>query len=110
LLFSNFWKVIKGELGNPNKLPKISTVLHEFTNLMQQHLISKTNDHLIGSRSIQSLYHHPFLGLDITQELKMEMTDSPDDHIVGANGIPRRKYELTWMTSSASLEAVLKTK
>jgi hypothetical protein len=40
----------------------------------------------------------------------MEMTGSPDDNIVGANGIPRRTNELTLMTSSASLDAVLKTK
>jgi hypothetical protein len=40
----------------------------------------------------------------------MEMTGSPEDFIVGANGILRRRYELTLMTSSASLEAVLKTK
>jgi hypothetical protein len=66
-------------------------VLHEFTHLMQQHLISKANYHLIGSRCIQSLYHHPFLELDLPQELTMEMTDSPDDYIVGANGIPKRK-------------------
>ncbi len=65
-------------------------VLHEFTNLMQQHLISKADDHLIGPRHIQSLYHHPFLGLDFPQELTMKMTGSPDNHIVGANGIPRR--------------------
>jgi hypothetical protein len=91
MLFSNFREVIKGSLGNPNQLPKISMVLHEFTHLMQQHLISKANDHLIGSRCIQSLYHHPFLGLDLPQELRIEMTDSPDDYIVRANGIPRRK-------------------
>jgi hypothetical protein len=44
MLSSNFWEVIKGSLENPYQLPKISTVLHEFTNLMQQHLISKAND------------------------------------------------------------------
>jgi hypothetical protein len=65
-------------------------VLHEFTNLMQQHLIFKANDHWIKSRRIQSLYHHPFLGLDLPQELSMEMTGSPDDYIVGASGILRR--------------------
>jgi hypothetical protein len=41
MLFSNFWEATKGLLGNPYKLPKISMVLHEFTSLMQQHLISK---------------------------------------------------------------------
>jgi hypothetical protein len=65
-------------------------VLHEFTNLVQQHSIPNANDHLIGPRCIQSLYHHPFLGLDLPQELTMEMTGLPDDYIVGANGIPRR--------------------
>jgi hypothetical protein len=50
------------------------------------------------------------LGLDLPKELTMEMTGSPDNYIVGANGIPRRGYELTLMTSSASFEAVLKTK
>jgi hypothetical protein len=45
MLSSNFWEVIKGWVGNPYQLPKISTVLHEFTNLIQQHLISKANDH-----------------------------------------------------------------
>jgi hypothetical protein len=65
-------------------------VLHEFINLMQQYLISKANDHYIGFRHIQSLYHHPFLGLDLPQELTMEMTDSPDNHIARANGIPQR--------------------
>ena len=69
-------------------------VLHEFTNLMQQHLISKANDHLIGSRRIQSLYHHPFLGLDLPQELTMETAGAPDDYIVRANGIPRRGMSL----------------
>jgi hypothetical protein len=66
-------------------------VLHEFTYLMQQHLISKAIYHQIGYRRIQSLYHHPFLGLDLPLELTMEMTGSPDDYIVGANGTPRRK-------------------
>ncbi len=42
MLFSNFWEVTKGWLGNPYQLPKISTVLYEFTSLMQQHLISET--------------------------------------------------------------------
>jgi hypothetical protein len=32
-----------------------------------------------------------FLGTVLPQELTMEMTGSPDDYIVGANGIPRRK-------------------
>jgi hypothetical protein len=41
MLFGNFREVTKGWIGNPYQLPKISTVLHEFTNLMQQHLISK---------------------------------------------------------------------
>jgi hypothetical protein len=40
MLSSNFWEATKVKLGNPYKLPKISTVLHEFTSLMQQHLIS----------------------------------------------------------------------
>jgi hypothetical protein len=31
------------------------------------------------------------LGLVLPQELTMEMTGSPDNHIVGANGIPRKK-------------------
>jgi hypothetical protein len=39
----------------------------------------------------------------------MEMPGSLDNHIVGANGIPKRE-ELTLMTSSAALEAVLRTK
>jgi hypothetical protein len=30
------------------------------------------------------------LGLDLPQELTMETAGSPDNHIVGANGIPRR--------------------
>jgi hypothetical protein len=50
------------------------------------------------------------LGIVLPQDLTMEMTGSPDDYIVGANGIPKRKSQLTLMTSSASLEAVLKTK
>jgi hypothetical protein len=41
MLFRNFWVATKGELGNPYQLPKISMVLHEFTSLMKQHLISK---------------------------------------------------------------------
>ncbi len=49
------------------------------------------------------------MGLDLPQELTMEMTGSPDNHIIGANGI-NKMYELTLMTSSASLEAVLRTK
>jgi hypothetical protein len=39
----------------------------------------------------------------------MEMTGSLDDYIVGANVIPSESHELTVVTS-ASLEAVLKTK
>ncbi len=96
MLFSNFWELIKSLVGNNYQLPKISTVLHEVTNLMQQHLISKANDHQIGSRRIQSLYHHPFLGLDLPQQLKMEMTGSSDDYIVRANGIRRRGMSSPW--------------
>jgi hypothetical protein len=40
MVFSNFWEVTKGSLGKPYQLPKISLVLHEFTSLLQQHLIS----------------------------------------------------------------------
>jgi hypothetical protein len=40
MLFSNFWEVTKSKLGNPYQLPKISMALHEFTSLLQQHLIS----------------------------------------------------------------------
>jgi hypothetical protein len=50
------------------------------------------------------------LGLDIPKELTMEMAGSPDNHIVGANGNPKKMYELTLMIFSASLEAVLRTK
>ena len=51
-----------------------------------------------------------FLGASIIpHELTMETAASPANHIVGANGIPKRE-ELTLMTSSAALEAVLRTK
>ncbi len=43
MLFINFWEVTKGYLENPYKLLKISMVLHEFTSLMQQHLISQAS-------------------------------------------------------------------
>jgi hypothetical protein len=43
----------------------------------------------IGSRHIQSLYHHCFLGADLLQELTVKMPGSPDITIVAANGIPR---------------------
>jgi hypothetical protein len=66
-------------------------ILHEFTNLMQQHSISK------AIRPLDWIQMHPksvsssFLEASIIpQELTMEMTDSPDNHIVEANGIPRR--------------------
>ena len=97
MLFSNFWEVVKGQLWNPYQLPKTSMVRHEFTNLMQQHLISEANDHLIGSRRIQSLYYHSSLGLDLPQELTIETSGSPDNHIVGANGIPRRCMSSPWL-------------
>jgi hypothetical protein len=35
MLFSDFREVTKGKLGNHYQLPEISTVLHEFTSLMQ---------------------------------------------------------------------------
>jgi hypothetical protein len=53
MLSTNFWEVIKGLLGNPYQLPKISTVLHEFTNFMQHHLISK------ASRQLDWIQMHP---------------------------------------------------
>ncbi len=91
MLFSNFWEVTKGWLGNPYQLPKISMVLHEFTSLIQQHLISK------AIRSLDWIQMHPksvpssFLGASILpQELTMETAGSPDNHIIGANEIPRR--------------------
>jgi hypothetical protein len=40
----------------------------------------------------------------------METTDSPDKQIVGANENPKRMYEFALGISSASLEAVLRTK
>jgi hypothetical protein len=43
MLFSDILEATKGELGNPYQLPKISTVLHEFTSLLQQHFISKAS-------------------------------------------------------------------
>jgi hypothetical protein len=39
--------------------------------------------------TIQNLYHHPFLGSDLPQELTMETAGSPDITIVKANGFPR---------------------
>jgi hypothetical protein len=94
MLFSDFWdKVSKDYLGNPYQLPKISTVLHEFTSLMQQHLISK------ATRPLDWIHMHPksvppsflVLGASILpHEPTMETAGSPDNHIVGANGIPRR--------------------
>jgi hypothetical protein len=39
----------------------------------------------------------------------METADFPDIQIVGTNGT-QKMYELTLMTSSAALEAVLETK
>ncbi len=72
-------------------------VLHEFTSLMQQHLISK------AIRPLDWIQTHPksvpssFLGVGILpQELTIEMTGSPDNHIVGANGIPRRCMSSPW--------------
>ncbi len=96
MLLSNFWEVTKGKLGNPYWLPKISTVLHEFTSLMQQHLISK------AIRPLDWIQTHPksvpssFLGPVLPQELTMETVGSPDNHIVGANGIPRRGMSSPW--------------
>ncbi len=64
--------------------------MHEFTSLMQQHLISK------AIRPLDWIEIHPkvgpsfFLGLDLPQEPTIKMAGSPDDYIVGANGIPRR--------------------
>jgi hypothetical protein len=90
MLFSNFWEVTKGQLGNLYQLPKISMVLHEFTSLMQQHVISK------AIRPLDWIQTHPksvpssFLGASILpQELTMEAAGSPDNHIVVANRIPR---------------------
>ncbi len=66
-------------------------VLHEFTSPMQYHLISK------AIRPLDWIQTHPksvpssFLGASVLpQELTMETTGSPDNHIVGVNGIPRR--------------------
>jgi hypothetical protein len=89
MIFSYFPEVTKGLLGNPYQLPKVSTVLHEFTSLLQQQ-ISK------AIRPLDWIQMHPksvpssFLGASILQqELTMETAGSPDNHIVGANGIPR---------------------
>jgi hypothetical protein len=69
----------------------MSTELHELTshataiNLNWGYYTIK-----IGLRRIQNLCHQSsFLGPDLSQELTMETTDSPDKQIVGANGIPR---------------------
>jgi hypothetical protein len=58
---------------------------------MQQHLISK------AIRPLDWIQMHPkavpssFLGASmLSQELTMKTAGSPDNHIVGANGIPRR--------------------
>jgi hypothetical protein len=56
MLYSNFLEATKGQLGNPYQLPKISTVLHELTSLMQQHLISK------AIRPLDCIETHPKSG------------------------------------------------
>ena len=65
-------------------------VLNEFTSLAQQHLISK------AIRLLDWIQMHPksvpssFLGASLLpQELTMETAGSPDNHFVGANGIPK---------------------
>jgi hypothetical protein len=66
-------------------------VLHEFTNLMQQHLISKAIRPLDWIQTHQKSVPSSSLGASILpQELTMETAGSPDNHIVGANGISRR--------------------
>ncbi len=97
MLLSNFGEATKGYLGNPCQLPEISTILQEFTSLLQQHLVSK------AIRSLDWIHTHPksvpssFLGASILpQELMMEMTGIPDNHIVGANGIPRNCMSSPW--------------
>ncbi len=66
-------------------------VLHEFTSLMQQHLISKAIKPLDWIQTHPKSVPSSFLGASILpQELLMETAGSPDNHIVRANGIPRR--------------------
>ncbi len=56
--------------------------------LMQQHLIFKAIRSLDWIKMHPSPYHQSFLGPDLPQELTMEMAGSPDNCIVGADGIP----------------------
>jgi hypothetical protein len=75
----------------PYKLPKISTVPHEFTSLMQQHLISKAIKPLDWIQTHPKSVPPSFLGASTPTRANNgnETVGSPDNHIVGANGIPR---------------------
>ena len=64
-------------------------VLHELTSLRQQHLISK------AIRPLDWIQTHPksvpssFLGASTPTRANNGKAGSPENHIVGANGIPK---------------------
>jgi hypothetical protein len=60
---------------------------------MQQHLISKAIRPLDWTKMHPKSVPSSFLGA-FPQELTMEMAGPPGNHIVGANGIPRRCMSL----------------
>ncbi len=91
-LFSNFQGSNKWLVRKPFPIPKnehsIAWVNKSYATALDLNLGYYTIK--IGLRCIRNLCHQSsFLGPVQSQELTMEITDSPDKQIVGANGIPR---------------------
>ncbi len=110
MLFSKFRDVTKGLLGNPYQISRKSMVSHELTSFMQQALISKPFTPWDWSKTHPKSVPSSFLGAITPTRVNAGNGRFSRQANCWSKWNPKRMYKLTLMTSSASLEAVLRTK